>query len=154
MPSTAPFGTSPKADFGVIATRNGKSSQERQVSVTFFASFNDTSVPNASSQTVYGIISANCTSCHRGSSSSCPVGSGSNATGFGMGTASAFASNAIGVASCGSAKNRVQASNATQSYLLDRMNGVGGSMPPSGVISNAERLLIRDWINQGAGTTR
>jgi len=152
LPTSSAFGSSPSATFGVIATRAGKSSQEKTVVVTFFASYNDSSVATASR--VYGIVSRNCTSCHRGTSTSCPVGSGGTATGFGMASANAFASNSIAVNACRSSKKRVAASSSANSYLIDRLNGSGGSMPPSGMLSATKRNLIKDWVDQGASTTR
>jgi len=150
LPTNAAFGTAPAATFGVIATRGDTSSVERTVVVSFFASFNDASL--SATNRVYGIISANCSSCHSGTASSCPVGSGSNATGFGMGTASAFATNAIGTNACSAKKKRIQANNSGASLLMDRLSA--GTMPPSGPISGQAQNLIRDWIDQGANTTR
>ena len=152
LPTTSAFGASPAATFGVIASREGRSSEEQTVRVTFFASYNDTSL--SSSNRVYGIISQSCTSCHRGSATFCPVGSGGTATGFGMGNANAFASNGIGVNSCNSSKSRVRASNSGQSFLIDRLRGTGGFMPPSGGIAGSKINLIQDWIDQGASTAR
>ncbi len=152
LPTTSAFGASPAATFGVIATRKGRSSEEQTVRVTFFASYNDTSLP--SSSRAYGIISQSCTSCHRGSATFCPVGSGGTATGFGMGNANAFASNGIGVNSCNSSKSRVRAGNSGQSFLIDRLRGTGGFMPPSGGIAGSKINLIQDWIDQGASTAR
>ncbi len=155
LPSSSPFGTSPSATFGVTATRGSQSSSEVTVTVTFFASYNDSTLGSAGN-TVYAIIQNYCTNCHSGSSNSCPIGSGSNAAGYGMSSASTFATNSINASSCNSSKRRIVASNASSSFLLDTLNGTSPRMPPSGngSLTQGEKNLIQDWINQGANTTR
>lgn len=149
VPSSTAFGANPKATFGVVATRSGQASVERTVQVTFFASFNATSRTN---RTVYSIIQSNsCLSCHSGTNNRCPVGSGSNARNYGMGTATAFYNNTVGANSCASSKKRVTVNDTTQSYLLDRLQGIGGLMPTGGPgVGTTNLNIIRDWINQGA----
>lgn len=149
LPSTAAFGSSPQATFGVIATRSGQPSAERTVVVTFFASFNATS---RTGNTVYSVIQQNrCLSCHSGTNNSCPVGSGGNGRGYGMGTASAFFTNTVGASSCRSSKRRVTARDTSNSYLLDRLQGIGGLMPTGGPgVGTTNLNLVRDWIDQGA----
>ncbi len=151
------FGGQPVVTFGVTATRDGVTSSELLVPITIYASFNDTTLP-AGAPRVWNVISSNCSSCHSGSSSFCPGGSGTNATGFGMGNPTAFINNAVNVASCSNVKPRIatgSTSAATSSFLVDRLNGQGGFMPPgSGGIALASRFLIMDWIDQGAVSTR
>ena len=147
------FGGTPYITFGVKATRDGVTSTEMLITVSIYASYNDTTLP-AGAPRVWPIISANCSSCHSGSNNSCPVGSGSSATGFGMGNANAFRSNAINVASCSSVKPRIATGGSaatSSSFLVDRINGQGGFMPPGGGgIAMANRFLIMDWIDQGS----
>ncbi len=64
-------------------------------------------------------------------------------------------SNLVGVpANAPVAVNRVQARDASQSFLFWKVNcddPVSGSrMPIGGTLSPADQALIRDWINQGA----
>lgn len=152
LPSTSPFGSAPSATFGVTPSLSGQTGQEGQVTVNFFASFNNGAAAGGGSNTVYGIVQSRCLNCHRGSNSSCPVGSGGNALGFGMATASAFRNNAIGTNACASSKKRVQTLQPGNSFLVDRLKGIGGSrMPTSGAaLSTLQINLIEDWITQGA----
>jgi hypothetical protein len=49
--------------------------------------------------------------------------------------------------------NRVQPSDADNSYIVIKLEGrqnVGGRMPASGSLSNAQIQTIKNWINQGA----
>jgi hypothetical protein len=146
------YGANPSVTLGVTASRAGVSSTEQVIQVGIYASYNDTTLP--SSLRVWPIISSNCSSCHSGTASFCPVGGG---TGFGMGTAAAFRANARGVASCSSSKSRIAISGSgtdyASSFLVDRINNTGGvgQMPPGGGgLSAQQRALIMDWIDQGS----
>jgi hypothetical protein len=155
-PTTVGFGGNASLTFAVKATRAGIDSTEKQISVGIYASFNDTTLPGSAPK-VWPIISSNCSSCHSLSGNSCPVGSGSNARGYGMGNPTAFITNSRNVASCSSVKPRVATGSgtaSTQSFLVDRINGNGGFMPPGGGLSIADRLLIADWIDQGSSSTK
>lgn len=144
VPTTTRFGSSPGATFGVKASNGVITSQEKTVRVTFYASLNDT---NKTSNTVYGIINSNCTSCHFGSSNPCSGGQSQ----YGMGTISAFLSNSVSVGACASTKTRIAAGNINGSYFIDRLKGIGGAvMPTGGSLPSASILLIEDWVDQGA----
>ncbi|MBN2092835.1 hypothetical protein JW964_24655 [candidate division KSB1 bacterium] len=50
-------------------------------------------------------------------------------------------------------KKRVKAGDATNSYLVIKIEGkqsVGSKMPPSGGVSTESIQLIKNWINKGA----
>lgn len=138
------FGATPSATIQLTAT-NGSTSDVKTVKVDFFASFNNSSLPTA--DTVYGIIASNCTSCHTGTGNRCPMSN--NAANYGMGTATAFRNNSINVNACSSSKQRISSGqSSTNSYLVDRVKGIGGSQ--MGSLSGGQIALIEDWILQGA----
>ncbi len=158
LPTSSPFGSSPGATFGVIVSDDETSSMEKTVRVTFFASLDSQSVAvdgNLGGRpTVYAIIGAYCTSsCHTTTSNTCPPST--NGNGYGMGTKTAFLNNSISQNACGAKKQRVSANSPTNSYLLDRLKGIGSStMPPSGTLPTTAINIIEDWISQGATQTK
>jgi hypothetical protein len=150
----------PQATFGVIAHAGGFDSVEGTVTIYFFASLNNGTSSMAgtpSNNTVYGIVTPNCTGCHSGSSNTCPVGSGNNASGMGLATKSAFLSNTRGMTACASSNTRLPTAgtigaSATSAYLLDRLTGAATPQMPQGFSSflpSSKVNLIRDWIDQG-----
>src|SRR6185503_4157951 len=157
VPQGTAFGTSPQATFAVTANDGVATSTEATVTVRFFASLNN----GTNSQTqnrVYSIVSTRCLSCHSGTNSSCPAGSGNNGTFYGMSTKTAFLNNSRGVTSCGSSsKSRLPSNGSTgqsttNAFFWDRISGTsGGSQMPTsgGALSQADQLLIKDWIDQG-----
>jgi hypothetical protein len=161
-PGNSSFGWSPmpQATFGVIAHAGGFDSVEGTVTIYFFASLNNGTSSMAgtpSNNTVYGIVTPNCTGCHSGSSNTCPVGSGNNASGMGLATKSAFLSNTRGMTACASSNTRLPTAgtigaSATSAYLLDRLTGAATPQMPQGFSSflpSSKVNLIRDWIDQG-----
>ena len=95
------------------------------------------------------IISTNC-SCHSG---------GSHSTGFAFNGSQQTAYDVlVGVASSElPAMNRIEAGDSTESYLQHKIDGThldvggsGGQMPLGGSLSEAQRDLVRDWIDAGA----
>ncbi len=155
MPTSAPFGGTqsalPGATFGVTATSGPVSSAESTVRVRFFASLANN---GQTTNTVYSVISSNCASCHSGTSSFCPVGSGSNARGYGMGTKDSFRTNGNTTAcTSGANKPRIAAGNSGNSHIMERLKGTGpGAQMPlgGGSLSTTDINLIQDWIDQGA----
>lgn len=158
MPTTAPFGVSPQVRFGVRASDGIQSSAESTVDVKLFASLNNGT--NSQGSTVYSIITSRCISCHSGSSTTggCPIGSGSNASNYAMGTKSAFLTNSRGHSSCGSgSKSRLPSAgttgaSGTNAYFWDRIRngGTGPQMPTNGgSLTTTEQNFIQDWIDQG-----
>jgi hypothetical protein len=157
--TSGPFGQSPQATFGVIATEptTQQSSPEVTVTVRFFASYNNQTVSQGS--TVYSIISSRCTSCHFGTSNTYTGGSGNNAGFYGMGTATAFLNNSRGqnTYSSSSKKRLPTSSNAalgqssSNAYTYDRITGTATTRMPSsgGYLNSADQYLIQDWIDQG-----
>jgi hypothetical protein len=151
--TSGPFGQSPSATFSVVANDGFQDSAERTVSVNFYASYNDTGKTTTTVWT--GIIATRCASCHAGTRTTCPVGSGSSATGYGMGTAPAFLTNSQGVTSCASSKVRLPSAGQTglsgQSYLLDRIAGTATPRMPTsgGSLPRQDIDFIQDWIDQG-----
>jgi hypothetical protein len=163
VPGATAFGFSPKpqATFGVVVHSGGQDSAEATLTVYFFASLNNGTASQAatpSNNTVYGIVTPNCIGCHSGTSNYCPVGSGSSAPGFGMGTKTAFLANTRNITACASSKTRVPAvgvtgQSATNSYLLDRLTGIATPQMPQGFSSflpAAKINIFRDWIDQGS----
>jgi hypothetical protein len=155
--TSGPFGATPKATFGVTASDGVQSSGESQVTVNFFASLNNGTV-SQSTTNVYAIISSRCTSCHSGTSNTYTGGSGNNASFYGMGTKTAFLNNSRGqnVYTTGVTKKRLPAATATNqsntnAYLFDRITGTASPQMPTtgGALSTADRNLIQDWIDQG-----
>jgi hypothetical protein len=152
-PTTTAFGQTPQVTIGVTATDGTQTSSEVQMTIRFFASFNG-GTASATTQTVYAIVSSSCTSCHAGTNNSCPVGSGSNAAGYGMGSPSGFLTNSRGVTPCAASGVRLPSLGSTgqssSSYLLQRLKGIATpTMPSTGALSTSLINLIQDWIDQG-----
>ncbi len=155
LPPTGGWGASPQATFGVTASNGGQTSTEKTVTVTFYASLNDTAIAG-SSNTVYSFISSNCSSCHFGTSNFCNtssrVGSGNNASGLGMGTKAGFLANTKDVAACFNSGNRITTSSPSSSDLLKRVKGTAKpTMPPKGgtPLTTGQIAILEDWILQG-----
>jgi hypothetical protein len=153
LPTSAPYGSTPTVTFGVRASDGAQTSPESTIRIRLFSTLNN-GTPSSGSLTVMSIVSSKCASCHSGTGNSCPVGSGSNASGYGMGTKAAFLANGQ-AGSCGSTKNRLPPTNTYSastkiSYLWDRVSGaVGPQMPTSGSLSLTEMNVLQDWIDQG-----
>ncbi len=77
------------------------------------------------------IFNAHCVSCHPGNG------------GLDLGSWT-------GVLDGGSSGPVVVAGNADGSWLVQRLEGAGGVMPPSGPLPAASIQAVRDWIEQGA----
>jgi hypothetical protein len=156
-PNPAMSDPGPQVVLGVTATDGTQTSPEGQITIRFFASFNNgtaSTVASAGQQTVYGIISGSCLSCHGGTSNTCPISTGAQ---YGMGNATAFLTNSRGVASCATGGQRLPSQGttgqATGSYLLGRLkNSPGPVMPQGSPLNGALINLIQDWINQGVRT--
>ncbi len=150
LPTTTPFGAVPRVILGVQTTLGGIDGVESQISLPLHASLNDTA-NTAIGNTVYGVIAANCLSCHTGTANTCPVGSGNNAAGYGMATVTAFTTNSVGAFSCGVKQQRIVTNSPGSSNLLTRLKATGGTqMPPGSPLTTTEINLIEDWISQGA----
>jgi hypothetical protein len=154
LPTSAPFGVTTTITFGVRASDGVQTSPESTIMIRLFSTLNN-GTQSTGSLTVMSIISNKCASCHSGTANTCPVGSGSNASGYGMGSKSAFLSNGQSL-NCAGAKNRLPPTNSSLgastklSYLWDRVSGaVGPQMPTSGSLSQTEMNVIQDWIDQG-----
>jgi chitinase len=153
LPTSTPFGSTPTLTFGVRASDGQRTSPEATVKLKIFSTLNN-GTPSTGSLTVMSIVASKCVSCHSGTANSCPVGSGGNASGYGMGTKSAFLANGQGP-SCGTTKNRLPPTNTYSastktSYLWDRVSGaVGPQMPTTGSLSTTELNVLQDWIDQG-----
>ncbi len=151
LPTSSPFGGTqqslPTARFGVRATRQGQDSAEATVDVTYFASYNNTSLTTASN-TVYGIVSSSCISCHSPTVNNC---GNSGARKHGLNGATVFRTNTINVAACSSSKSYVVPGDPGNSFTLDRLKGLGtqGTMPPGSGLGTTRINLIEDWIRQG-----
>lgn len=150
-PSSTAYGTAPSATIGLVATNGTTTTTEQTVKISFFASLankaGDSTV--ATADTVYNGISNGCTSCHSGTKNTCPVGSGANASGFGMGgSASSFRTNSLNVGSCATGKSRIASSSSSGSYLYDRVTGAAS--PIMNGLNATQTALLKDWIDQGA----
>jgi hypothetical protein len=152
--SSTAFGQTPQATFGVTATDGTQTTGESQITVRFFASLSNATTAASSPTTVYGIVSGTCTSCHSGTGNSCPVGAGSVATGFGMGSPTAFRNNSRGVLSCVATTTfrvPVGLGSSSSSYLIQRLKGTASpQMPSTGSLSAAQISLFQDWVDQGS----
>lgn len=88
------------------------------------------------------IFTASCVGCH---------GSGGNG-GLDLREGQAYG-NLVGVDSQGYAGKRVMADEPANSVLYLKMSGdssTGTRMPPTGLLPQAQRDLVRDWIAEGA----
>jgi protocatechuate 3,4-dioxygenase beta subunit len=154
--SSGAFGQTPQATFGVIATDGSQTSSEATITIRFFASLSNGTTAAASGTTVYGIVSGSCTSCHSGTSNSCPVGAGSIASGYGMGSPTAFRNNSRGVNACassGAVRVPTGLGASSTSYLLQRLKGIATpTMPSTGSLTAAQIALFQDWIDQGSAS--
>ncbi len=154
-PTTAAFGQTPQVTIGVTATDGTQTSSEVQMTIRFFASFNN-GTSSTTTATVYAIISSNCTSCHAGTSNSCPIGSGST---YPMNSPTLFLNNSRGVSACSASATRLPSTGSTgqtsssSAYLLGRLkNSPGPIMPQGGSLAASLINLIQDWIDQGVRT--
>lgn len=163
MPNAAPFGIAPQATFGVKASDGSQESAEATVVVRFYASLNDGASGTSPTQDRVWALFTSCSSCHFGGNNTCPVGSSTNAGGYGMSTRSNFLTNSRGKNSCGSTKTRLpgnanggaapSTNNSANSYFWDRIRtgGTGPQMPTTGSpLTAAQQNFVQDWIDQGA----
>ncbi|MEM6291447.1 MAG: hypothetical protein AAGA54_09290 [Myxococcota bacterium] len=58
--------------------------------------------------------------------------------------------NTVNVFSAGGGLDYIEPGNADASYIVERIEGVGGLMPPGGSLTPGEIALIREWIDAGA----
>ena len=148
------FGQAPSVTVGVRASDGIQQSPESMLTIKLFSSLNNGTLSNTQSTVYGGIVGFKCTNCHSGSGNFCPVGSGGSATGYGMGTKSAFLSNG-NRNNCANTKRRLPfngntGQSTTNSNLWDRLTGsVSPTMPTTGSLTQTEKNQIQDWIDQG-----
>jgi hypothetical protein len=148
------FGQGPTVTLGVRASDGIQQSPESTLTIKLFASLNGGTLSQTQNTVYGGIVQFKCTSCHSGTGNSCPVGSGGNATGYGMGTKSAFLSNG-NRNNCANTKRRLPfngntGQSTTNSTFWDRLSGtVTPTMPTTGSLTQTEKNIIQDWIDQG-----
>jgi hypothetical protein len=154
LPTSTAFGATPQVTVGVRASDGITQSSESQITIKLFCSLNNGTLSQTTNTVYGGIIQGKCTSCHQGTGNFCPVGSGSSATGYGMGSKTVFLSNG-NRNNCANSKRRLPATgntgqSTTNSNFWDRVSGtVAPTMPTTGSLTQTEKNMIQDWIDQG-----